>query len=135
MRKRSRKTNSSGRKTGNTIPSRKNLVRTLFFLNAAIWFGYGIYIYYDMAVLNNNRSSADIVTIFVFVNAIAMLVSGIQFGRLEKWTYYFALVVVAANTLLTILNVLDLFFLGVFILDLFILLNIIPMRRNYLSNS
>jgi len=107
----------------------------LFFLNAVIWFGYGIYIYYDMAVLNNNRSSADIVTIFVFVNAIAMLVSGIQFGKLEKWTYYFALAVVAANTLLTILNVLDLFFLGVFILDLFILLNIIPMRRNYLSNS
>jgi len=135
MRKRSKKTNPSGKKTGRLAPSRKNLVRTLFFLNAVIWFGYGIYIYYDMAVLNSNRSSADIVTIFVFVNAVAMLVSGIQFGKLEKWTYYFALVVVAANTLLTVLNVLDLFFLGVFILDLFILLNIIPMRRNYLSNS
>jgi len=109
-------------------------MRILFFLNAVLWFGYGIYIYYDMAVLNNNRSSADIVTIFVFVNAVAMLVSGIQFGKLEKWTYYFALVVVAANTLLTVLNVLDLFFLGVFILDLFILLNIIPMRRNYISS-
>ena len=56
----------------------------MFFLNAALWFGYGVYIYYDMAVLNNNRSSADIVTIFVFVNAVAMLVSGIQFGKLEK---------------------------------------------------
>ena len=134
MRKRSKKTSQSERKTGRPAPSRKNLVRILFFLNAALWFGYGIYIYYDMAVLNNNRSSADIVTIFVFVNAVAMLVSGIQFGKLEKWTYYFALVVVAANTLLTVLNVLDLFFLGVFILDLFILLNIIPMRRNYISS-
>lgn len=134
MRKRSRKTNSSGRKTGNIVPSRKNLIRVLFFLNAALWFGYGVYIYYDMAVLNNNLSSADIVTIFVFVNAAAMLVSGIQFGKLEKWTYYIPLVVVAANTLLTVLNVLDLFFFGVFILDLFMLLNIIPMRRNYLSN-
>ena len=134
MRKRSKKTSQSERKTGRPAPSRKNLVRILFFLNAVIWFGYGIYIYYDMAVLNNNRSSADIATIFVFVNAVAMLVSGIQFGKLEKWTYYFALVVVAANTLLTVLNVLDLFFLGVFILDLFILLNIIPMRRNYISS-
>ena len=134
MRKRSRKTNSSGRKVVNTVPLRKNLVLVLFFLNAALWFGYVVYIYYDMAVLNNNRSSADVVTIFVFVNAIAMLVSGIQFGKLEKWTYYFALVVVAANTLLTVLNILDLFFLGIFLLDLFILLNIIPMRKNYLSN-
>ncbi len=119
---------------GNTVLSRKNLVRVLFFLNAALWFGYVVYIYYDMAVLNNNRSSANIVTIFVFVNAIAMLVSGIQFGKLEKWTYYFALVVVAANTLLTALNILDLFFLGILLLDLFILLNIIPMRRNYISS-
>jgi hypothetical protein len=99
-------------------------VRTLFFLNAVLWLGYGIYIYYDMAVLNNNRSSADIVTIFVFVNAVAMLVSGIQFGRLEKWTYYFALVVVP-NTLLTILNVRSFLFRR-FILDLFILLKLFP---------
>jgi len=134
MRKRSRKTNPSGKKMGNAVLSRKNLVRVLFFLNAALWFGYVVYIYYDMAVLNNNRSSANIVTIFVFVNAIAMLVSGIQFGKLEKWTYYFALVVVAANTLLTALNILDIFFLGILLLDLFILLNIIPMRRNYISS-
>lgn len=132
MRKRSRKTSPSGKKIGDTAPSRKNLVRFLFFLNAVLWFGYGIYIYYDMAVLNSNLSSADIVTIFVFVNAVAMLVGGIQFGKSEKWTYYFALVVVGTNTLLTVLNVLDLFFLGAFILDLFMLLNILSMRRNYI---
>lgn len=132
MRKRSRETNPSGKKTENTAPSRKNLVRFLFFLNAALWLGYGVYIYYDMAVLNSNLSSADIVTIFVFVNAVSMLVGGIQFGKSEKWTYYFALIVVGANTLLTVLNVLDLFFLGAFILDLFMLLNILPMRRNYI---
>ena len=110
------------------------MARVFFFLNAMLWFGYGVYIYYDMAVLNNNRSSADIVAIFVFVNAVAMLVCGILFGKLEKWTYYFALVVVGANTLLTALNILDLFFLGIFLLDLFILFNLILMRRNYLSN-
>ena len=55
------------------------------------------FIFITIWLYNSNRSSADVVTIFVFVNAIAMLVSGIQFGKLEKWTYYFALVVVAAK--------------------------------------
>jgi hypothetical protein len=118
-----------------TAPSRKYLVRVLFFLNAAAWFGYVVYIYYDMAVLNKNLHSADIVTLFVFVNAVAMLLSGLQLGKSEKWVYYFALVVVGANTLLTALNILDLFFLGIFLLDLFILLSLIPIRKSYLSSS
>lgn len=119
---------------GATAPSRKTLARILFFLNAALWLGYVVYIYYDMAVVNNNLTSADIVTLFVFLNALAMLVSGIQIGKPESWTYYLALVVVGANLLLTVLNILDLFFLGIFLLDLFILLTLIPMRKSYLSN-
>ena len=113
---------------------RKNTARSFFFLNAILWLIYVIYIYYDMAVVNNNKSSADIVTIFVFVNAIAMLASGIIFGRQKKQTYYFPLVVVILNTLLTLLNIVELFFAFVFIIDLLILGTILPLRKNYLSN-
>ena len=134
MRKRSKKTKSPINRT-QVAPSRKSLVRILFFINAALWFGYVVYIYYDMAVLNRNLGSADIVTLFVFVNALAMLVSGIQLGKSESWAYYLAIVVLGANLLLTVLNILDLFFLGVFLLDLFTLLNLIPIRKSYLSNS
>jgi hypothetical protein len=131
MRKKSNRIDAAGKKTKKIDLVRINRARVLFFLNAALWLGYVIYIYYDMAVVNNNRSSADMTTIYVFVNAIAMLASGIQFGKSQKWTYYFALFVVSANTLLAVLNILDLFFLGVFILDLFILFIIIPMYKIY----
>lgn len=116
-------------------PLRKNTARSFFFLNAALWFIYVIYIYYDMAVLNNNKNSADIATIFIFVNAIAMLVSGFVFGRHKKRTYYFPLVVVILNTLLTLSNIVELFFAFVFMIDLLILVTILPLRRNYLSNQ
>ncbi len=134
-RKRSRKTQSPIKKIGEPALFQKTLVRILFFVNAALWLGYVVYIYYDMAVVNKNLTSADIVSLFVFVNAVAMLISGIQLAKTQKWTYYLALVVVGANLLLTLLNILDLFFLGVFLLDLFILFNLWRMRRNYLSNS
>ena len=134
MRKRSKKIKSPINRT-QVAPSRKSLVRILFFINAALWFGYVVYIYYDMAVLNKNLGSADVVTLFVFVNALAMLVSGIQLGKSESWAYYLAIVVLGANLLLTVLNILDLFFLGVFLLDLFTFLNLIPIRKSYLSNS
>jgi len=134
MRKRSKKTDSVRKNSKEMNPLRKNMARSFFFLNAILWFIYVIYIYYDMAIVNNNKGSADIVTIFVFVNTIAMLVSGIIFGGQKKRTYYFPLVVVILNTLLTLLNIVELFFAFVFIIDLLILGTILPLRKNYLLN-
>jgi len=114
-------------------PLKKNLTRSFFYLNAMLWFIYGIYVYYDMAVLNNNKDSADLVTIFVFVNAIAMFVCGIVFGGPKRWSYYFPLVVVILNMLLTLLNIVELFFTFVFMIDLILLVMVLPLRKNYLS--
>ncbi len=100
-------------------------------MNAAFWFGYGVYIYYDMAIRNNNHASADIVTLFTFANAGLLLFGGIKLGKPEKWTYVFALSVAAFNVLLSLFNIVDLFFLISFLLDLFILWAIIPFRRQY----
>ena len=113
--------------------SRKTLVRILFFINAALWLGYVVYIYYDMAVVNKNLTSADIVSLFVFANSVMMFVSGWQLAKNESWAYYLAMVVIGINLLLTLLNILDLFFLGIFLLNLFILLSLIPIRKHYLS--
>ena len=132
MRKRSRKTKSPTTKAY-VLPSRKTLVRILFFINAALWLGYVVYIYYDMAVVNKNLTSADIVSLFVFANSVMMFVSGWQLAKNESWAYYLAMVVIGINLLLTLLNILDLFFLGIFLLDLFILLSLIPIRKHYLS--
>jgi len=135
MRKRSKKTDSARKNSREINPLRNNVARSLFFLNAILWFIYVVYIYYDMAVVNNNKSSADIVTVFVFVNAMAMLVSGIIFGGKKKRTYYFPLAVVLLNMLLTLLNIIELFFTFIFIIDLLIFVTILPLRKDYLSNS
>lgn len=105
--------------------------RGFFFFNAALWFGYGIYIYYDMAVLNKNLSSADVVTLFVFFNAGLMFFSGIKLGKPEKWTYFLALVSVVFNLVLCAFNILDPFFTISFIMNLLILWVVVPLRRQY----
>ena len=111
------------------------MARILFFFSAILWFAYGIYIYYDMAIANNNKSSADVVTLFAIVNAGLFLFSGIKFGGTQKWFYYFALTVTALNLLLSLFNIIDLYFLISFIIDLLILWAIFPLRNNYFLNS
>jgi hypothetical protein len=134
MRKKNKKNGPSGNSQKKIDPLKITFTRVFFFLNAILWFVYGIYIYYDMAVANNNSRSADIVTLYVFVNAGLMLFSGIMFGKSQRWVYYFALVVAVFNTLLTLLNILDLYFLVSFIIDLLILWAMVPLRKKYLSN-
>jgi hypothetical protein len=134
MRKKT-KTNDSARKRAEEMdPPRKNMARSLFFLNAILWLIYVVYIYFDMAVVHNNKSSADLVTIFVFVNAVAQLISGIIFGRQKLQSYYFPLVVVLLNIILTLLNIVDLFFTLMFIINLLIIWTILPLRKNYPLN-
>jgi Na+/melibiose symporter-like transporter len=112
-------------------PLKINIARGFIFFNAILWFAYGIYIYYDMAVVNNNKNSADVVTLFVFANAALLLFSGIKFGKPQEWVYYFALVVTIFNTILTLLNILDLYFLVCFIINLLTLWAVLPLRRQY----
>lgn len=123
------------RKSSKKNGQKKNHLPAVFILNAILWVGYGIYIYYDMAVLNRNTGSADVVTLFVFINALVMLASGLLLKKNEIETYYFALVVAALNTLLMLFNLLDPFFFASFILDLIILWILIPQRRRYLPKS
>lgn len=123
------------RKSSKKNGQKRNHLPAVFILNAILWVVYGIYIYYDMAVLNRNTGSADVVTLFVFINALVMLASGLLLKKNEIETYYFALVVAALNTLLMLFNLLDPFFFASFILDLIILWILIPQRRRYLPKS
>jgi hypothetical protein len=135
MRKKTKKITLSGNNQRKADPLRINMARIFFSLNAILWLAYGIYIYYDMAVVNHNTGSADVVTLFAFVNAGLLLFSAIKLGKPQKWTYYLALAVAISNTLLSLLNIIDLYFLVSFILDLLILWAILPLRRNYFPKS
>ncbi len=135
MRKKQKKTVPSESNQKKVDPLKITMARIFLILNAVLWFGYGIYTYYDMAVVNNNKSSADLLTLFIFINAGLLLFSGIKFGAPQRWVYYFALIVAAFNTLLSLLNVVDLYFLVSFIVDLLILWAIFPLRKKYFLNS
>ncbi len=112
-----------------------NLGRGFFILNAVFWLGYGIYVYYDMAVKNNNTTSADILTLFVLANAGLLLFSGIKLGKPEKWTYLLTIATLLVNLTLSLMNILDFFFLISFLFDLFILWAAASLFRKYFPKS
>ena len=111
------------------------MARALCYLNAILWFVYAIYLYFDMAVVNHNELSADIAAIYVLVNSAAMFAGGIMLGRHQKAAFYFAIIVVILNILLTVLNLSDLVFLAAFILDFIILWSLLSIRNGYLLKS
>jgi hypothetical protein len=133
MRKKAKKVTLSGNNRRKADPLRINMARIFFSLNAVLWLAYGIYIYYDMAVVNHNTSSADVVTLFSFVNAGLLIFSAIKFSKPKRWIYLFVLAVMFFNTLLSLVNIIDLYFLVSFIFDLLILWAILPLRKSYLS--
>jgi hypothetical protein len=131
MSKKAKKNESPAKRQKKIDPLKINIGRGFFILNAILWLGYGVYIYYDMAIVNSNKASADIVTLFTFVNAGMLFFSGIKLGKPEKWTYVFVVSLAAFNTLLSLCTILDLFFLISFLLDLIILWVVVPFRRQY----
>jgi hypothetical protein len=111
----------------------KIIVRVLFFLNSFLWLIYTVYIYFDMAVLNGNEFSADVATIYAFINSALMFVSGIVLRREKPPSFYFSLVIVLFNTILTVFDLSDLIFVTAFVLNIAILWLLISLRRVYLS--
>jgi hypothetical protein len=112
--------------------TKKSIVRVLFYLNAILWVVYTIYIYFDMAVVNHNERAADIVTIYVLVNAIVMFASGLMLGKQKAISFYFALIAAILNAILTMFNLTDLVFIVAFILDIIILWLLLPLRNGYI---
>ena len=131
MSRKAKKVEPPSKRRNKPDPWKITMGRGLFILNAILWFGYGVYVYYDMAVRNNNTTSADIVTIFVFVNAGLLLFSGIKLGKPQKWTYFLVAAVLLINIIPSLMNVFDLFFLLSFMVDLFILWTVISLYRQY----
>jgi hypothetical protein len=131
MSRKAKKLEPPSKRRNKADPWKTTLGRVLFILNAVLWFGYGIYVYYDMAVINKNTTSADIVTFFVFLNAGLLLFSGIKLGKPQTWTYFLAMAVLLLNAIPSLMNILDLFFLLSFLIDLLILWAIASLFRQY----
>ena len=79
------------------------LARALFFVNAAIWLVIGVASLTRMALSQSGQPiTALVIAILMFGNVGAMLVSGVGVGRRNRWLYYFGILVLLVNILLTI---------------------------------
>jgi hypothetical protein len=117
----------------NIIAQRKKTTRGLFFLNAMLWLVYCIFIYYDMAVVNNNGISAGIAVIFLFVMAVLMFIGGIMLNKQPRQAYYPALLLIVLNILFTLMNLSNLLYLAAFVIDIVTISLLFSLREDYLS--
>ncbi len=108
--------------------------QTLFFINTFIWFCLGTYLALDM-LHQNNGLSAVLVGFFFYVNAGAMLVSGMYLGKRETWAYYFSLIILIVNALVTRIGQFGLLDLLELIFDLVIFGVLISFGKAYLNKS
>lgn len=104
-------------------------------MNAILWLVYCVFIYYDMAVVNNNKTSADIATIFLFIMAAFMAVSGIMLSKQPSRAYYPALLLIVLNTIFTIMNLSNLLYLVAFVIDVIIISLLLALRKDFLFIS
>jgi hypothetical protein len=111
------------------------VARALFFVNTLIWLGLAAYVLYDMAVINTNRLPAILVGVFMLGNAAMMLVSAIMLGKRQTWAYYFAILVLAVNIILTFTDQFGFWDLLTLIIDLILFGILLSIRKPYLSNS
>lgn len=106
----------------------------LFFVLAAIWQLFGILSLISMA----NGATAQTITMWVMAvlvvgNAGAMLVAGLGLGGGHKLLYYFALVLLVANLVLTVTDQFDIFDLITLLIDAVLLVLLLVTRKTYLS--
>ena len=111
---------------------RLKAVQSLFYINAFVWFCLGTYLAFVM-FKDNNGWSTVLVGFFLYSNTVAMLLAGIFLGRRESWAYYFALVVLITNALITRASPFDLFDLFALIFDLVIIGVLLWFRKPYLN--
>ena len=104
----------------------------LFFLNAAIWFFFGITRILRLANGNNPPIiTLWAITILMFGNVGAMVVTGLWLGRQSRWAFLLALAVLFINILLTFTDQVGFFDIVTALLDFVILGLLLFDRKSY----
>jgi uncharacterized membrane protein YsdA (DUF1294 family) len=109
------------------------IAQRLFGLNAAIWLVFGI-----LGIFRLYRGSSTptvtlwAITILMFGNVGAMLLAGLWLGKRTKWAFFFALVVLGVNLLLTFTDQVGFFDILTALIDLGLLGILLYDRESYL---
>jgi hypothetical protein len=107
----------------------------LLYVNALLWFGFGIYLVVDMVNAANGIFVILLISFFLLINVAALAFCAITIGRREAWAYYFSIFVVVVNAIFTRLGQFEVFDLLAFILDIIIFVFLLFMGKAYLKGS
>ena len=108
------------------------ITQWLFFLNAAIWFFFGITSILRLANDNNLPIIVLwVITILMFGNVGAMVVTDLWLGRQSRWAFLLALAVLFINILLTFTDQVGFFDIVTALLDFVILGLLLFDRKSY----
>ncbi len=123
-----------GRKRVNLLSARISIIQILFYINTFVWFCFSIYTIMDM-MRQNTFSASLLAGFFLFVNAGAMFASARFLEEKESWAYYFSVVVLILNMLVTRIGQFGFFDLLALFFDLVILGSLISIGKAYLKKS
>lgn len=112
-------------------PNPIRAAQVLFFINAAIWLLFGVISLTRMASSSDQVIAALAVSILMLGNVGAMLIAGIGIGRQNRSLYYFGILVLLINIILTITDEFGVFDLITLMLDVFLLGLLIATRSHY----
>ena len=115
--------------------SKTKLAQGLFFLDALIWLGVGLYTLWGMAGRYSGQITVYVIGILMLGNVGAMLLSGFLLGRQNKWFFYFAILVLVINIILTVTDQFGIFDFITLIIDLVLFGILISIRKQYRSIS
>jgi hypothetical protein len=116
-------------------PNNINPIRVaqgLFFMNAVLWLLFGIISIAQMADSNSEQEiTMGIFAALMVGNIAAMVISGIWLGKAHKQYYYFALMVLTVNVILTVTDEYGLFYIITLLIDLVLFGLLIAARKRY----
>ncbi|HQJ51002.1 MAG TPA: hypothetical protein PKW05_04405 [Anaerolineae bacterium] len=106
--------------------------RILFYANAAIWMPLAaITVVRAAGGTREERITGMVLTVLMFGNAVAMVLSALGLARRSRWFYLFAVAVVVVNLLLTWTDQVGWLDVVTGVLDLVLLGLLVVVRREY----
>ena len=115
----------------------QNLVRLTqlcFILNAALWFVLGAINLANIAGVSGQVVGIIALGVLMLANGAVLLVTGLGLGRQRRWLYYFAVVVVVVNLVLTVTDEFGPLDLVVLALNAILLVLLVVVRKHYTAS-
>ena len=107
----------------------------MFYVNALIWFGFGIYIFVEMLKAGNFASTIFFISFFLLINVGAMVFCAITIGRRDAWAYYFSIFIIVLNGFFTGASEFEAFNIIAFVIDVIIFVFLLTIGRAYLAQA